>query len=58
MEIEQTEGSSDSSQPMKLLFVEMGVGYDQHGFGIICFFWLFCLFPIGFAEMDFFTGRI
>ncbi|KAL5054129.1 hypothetical protein RYX36_034811 [Vicia faba] len=27
----EVEGSSDSSQPMKLLFVEMGVGYDQHG---------------------------
>ncbi|CAK8577601.1 unnamed protein product [Lathyrus sativus] len=31
MEVQQSEGSSDSSQPMKLLFVEMGVGYDQHG---------------------------
>ncbi|XP_028764710.1 uncharacterized protein LOC114738371 [Neltuma alba] len=34
MEAEQAEGSvanSGSSPPMKLLFVEMGVGYDQHG---------------------------
>lgn len=23
---------------MKLLFVEMGVGYDQHGYGLIQFF--------------------
>ncbi|KAG2409152.1 uncharacterized protein HKW66_Vig0039740 [Vigna angularis] len=26
-----SEGSRGSSSPMKLLFVEMGVGYDQHG---------------------------
>uniref|UniRef100_A0A7N0RFZ2 Uncharacterized protein n=1 Tax=Kalanchoe fedtschenkoi TaxID=63787 RepID=A0A7N0RFZ2_KALFE len=25
------EAGSGSGQPMKLLFVEMGVGYDQHG---------------------------
>jgi hypothetical protein len=33
MEVEQSEGSTDSSsQTMNhLLFVEMGVGYDQHG---------------------------
>nr|XP_027191957.1 uncharacterized protein LOC101503760 isoform X2 [Cicer arietinum] len=31
MEVERSEGTADSSQPMKLLFVEMGVGYDQHG---------------------------
>ncbi|XP_061363467.1 uncharacterized protein LOC133307062 [Gastrolobium bilobum] len=34
MEVERSEGSSansGSSPPMKLLFVEMGVGYDQHG---------------------------
>lgn len=34
MEAEQSEGSTDSSssQTMNhLLFVEMGVGYDQHG---------------------------
>jgi hypothetical protein len=31
-EAERSEGSTDSSPPMNhLLFVEMGVGYDQHG---------------------------
>ncbi|KAI9120326.1 hypothetical protein K1719_007359 [Acacia pycnantha] len=30
MEVERAENSG-SSPPMKLLFVEMGVGYDQHG---------------------------
>lgn len=31
-EAERSEGSIDSSPPMNhLLFVEMGVGYDQHG---------------------------
>ncbi|KAL9325284.1 hypothetical protein ACSQ67_005929 [Phaseolus vulgaris] len=29
--VEGSEGSQGSSSPMKLLFVEMGVGYDQHG---------------------------
>ncbi|KAK7362734.1 hypothetical protein VNO77_04855 [Canavalia gladiata] len=29
--VEGSEGSKGSSPPMKLLFVEMGVGYDQHG---------------------------
>ncbi|XP_027917123.1 uncharacterized protein LOC114176317 [Vigna unguiculata] len=29
--VEGSEGSRGSSSPMKLLFVEMGVGYDQHG---------------------------
>ncbi|XP_019422537.1 PREDICTED: uncharacterized protein LOC109332144 isoform X2 [Lupinus angustifolius] len=34
MDVQRSEDSatnSDSSSPMKLLFVEMGVGYDQHG---------------------------
>ncbi|MED6155166.1 hypothetical protein PIB30_002894 [Stylosanthes scabra] len=31
MEVEPTQGSDSNSAPMKLLFVEMGVGYDQHG---------------------------
>ncbi|XP_050225042.1 uncharacterized protein LOC126674608 [Mercurialis annua] len=31
MEPEKVEASADNSGPMKLLFVEMGVGYDQHG---------------------------
>ncbi|XP_062160766.1 uncharacterized protein LOC133867996 [Alnus glutinosa] len=31
MEAEKTATTSDSSAPIKLLFVEMGVGYDQHG---------------------------
>jgi len=31
-EAERSKGSTDSSPPMNhLLFVEMGVGYDQHG---------------------------
>ncbi|XP_027345908.1 uncharacterized protein LOC113857863 [Abrus precatorius] len=29
--MEVVEASESSSPPMKLLFVEMGVGYDQHG---------------------------
>lgn len=32
--------SDSSSAPMKLLFVEMGVGYDQHGCVVICPFLL------------------
>lgn len=36
METDQSVGTSttgnSSNPPMKLLFVEMGVGYDQHGF--------------------------
>lgn len=31
MEADKTATASDSSPPIKLLFVEMGVGYDQHG---------------------------
>ncbi|KAF5474508.1 hypothetical protein F2P56_006401 [Juglans regia] len=31
MEAQQSTTTSGSSPPMKLLFVEMGVGYDQHG---------------------------
>lgn len=48
MEVEQSEGSSDLSQPMKLLFVEMGVGYDQHGFGHSCFT-VFSILPLLFC---------
>lgn len=43
------DSGSTSAQPMKLLFVEMGVGYDQHGWvnnfyqvpikGTLCFSW-------------------
>ncbi|XP_057748300.1 uncharacterized protein LOC130967459 [Arachis stenosperma] len=31
MEVERTQGFESNSASMKLLFVEMGVGYDQHG---------------------------
>nr|AFK40043.1 unknown [Lotus japonicus] len=31
MEVERSDDSTESSSAMKLLFVEMGVGYDQHG---------------------------
>lgn len=45
MEVERSEGSIGSSSPMKLLFVEMGVGYDQHG---CCFHRLFLSFTLPF----------
>lgn len=41
--VEGSEGSRGSSSPMKLLFVEMGVGYDQHGCCIL-FPFFFCIF--------------
>lgn len=41
MEAERSEASTGSSSPpMKLLFVEMGVGYDQHGCSIRFPFWI------------------
>ncbi|WVZ25562.1 hypothetical protein V8G54_004106 [Vigna mungo] len=49
--VEGSEGSRGSSSPMKLLFVEMGVGYDQHGccFSSFFFFVFFVLLIFGFC---------
>lgn len=50
MEATQQGETTDSASPMKLLFVEMGVGYDQHGSACfrpfdslisLCLDWLF-----------------
>jgi len=51
--VEGSEGSQGSSSPMKLLFVEMGVGYDQHGCAILFrfFFCIFGLFSLVLADM-------
>jgi len=51
--VEGSEGSRGSSSPMKLLFVEMGVGYDQHGCCILfLFFFVFLVFfSFVFADM-------
>ena len=51
MEVERSEGSTPNSASMKLLFVEMGVGYDQHGYCLLCPFPLcFCPFISFFVK--------
>lgn len=55
--VEGSEESKGSSSPlMKLLFVEMGVGYDQHGcsfFALLTFspYFFFFFSFVGFANM-------
>lgn len=55
MEGEQiTTQSKEDSPSMKLLFVEMGVGYDQHGY--LCYLLnLIDESSIGFPDIDIFT---
>ncbi|KAJ8771325.1 hypothetical protein K2173_026502 [Erythroxylum novogranatense] len=40
--METTQSGGSSNESTKLLFVEMGVGYDQHGDIILCKEWVNC----------------